>query len=458
MPRDARPLIDEAIALAAGGQVESSQRALIAILQDEPSNLRALDALGALLADSGAVAAACRVYSEAIARHPGDPRGHLGLGGLLLRANDHAAARAHYEAALRLAPDNAEAHQGMGAVLGEAGDAVGAAAHFRSGFRDHAVSRRPYRGDGEPIRLLLLVAAGAGNVPAARILDDREFETTIVVTDCIDSAAPLPPHQLVFNAIGDADRCAEALVAAEALLRRTSAPVINPPAAVRLTGRVDTARRLRAIPGVVTPRSIALPRDVLTGADAADALAREGLRFPLLLRAPGCHTGRHFERIEAAGDLAAVVARLPGERLLAIEYVDLRGGDGCARKYRVMMIGGELYPLHLAIAPQWKVHYVTADMAERSDHRAEEAAFLADMAASLGANAVRALRDIQRTLGLDYCGIDFALDAGGNVVVFEANATMVINPPGPDPRWDYRRAPIARAVGAATVMIRRRSS
>jgi hypothetical protein len=70
--------------------------------------------------------------------------------------------------------------------------------------------------------------------------------------------------------------------------------------------------------------------------------------------------------------------------VLAIEYLDARGADGCARKYRVMMVGGELYPLHLAISQDWKIHYFSADMAERAEHRAEEAIFLADMPAALG--------------------------------------------------------------------------
>jgi hypothetical protein len=176
----------------------------------------------------------------------------------------------------------------------------------------------------------------------------------------------------------------------------------------------------------------------------------------LLLRSPGCHTGRNFVRVDAVDDLAAAVAGLPGEDLLAIEYLDARGRDGCARKFRVMMIGGALYPLHLAISHQWKVHYFTADMASRPDHRAEEEAFLSDMPAVLGPKAMRALQEIRDALGLDYCGIDFGLGPDGDVLVFEANATMVICPPDSDPRWTYRRAPIARAAGAVTTMMRQK--
>ncbi len=137
----------------------------------------------------------------------------------------------------------------------------------------------------------------------------------------------------------------------------------------------------------------------------------------------------------------------------------MRGAqDGRARKYRVMMIDGELYPLHLAISDHWKVHYFTAEMADRPAHQAEEAAFLNDMAGMVGANAMAALRSIQTTLKLDFGGIDFAIDKNGDVLLFEANATMLINPPAADAQWDYRRAAADRALKAARHMIIARAS
>ncbi len=111
----------------------------------------------------------------------------------------------------------------------------------------------------------------------------------------------------------------------------------------------------------------------------------------------------------------------------------MRGSaDGLARKYRVMMIDGQLYPLHLAISNHWKIHYFTADMADRPEHRAEDAAFLENMPAVLGPRATAALAEIQSRLGLDYAGIDFGLNASGEILLFEANATMVVHPPEPD--------------------------
>jgi len=47
-------------------------------------------------------------------------------------------------------------------------------------------------------------------------------------------------------------------------------------------------------------------------------------------------------------------------------------------------------------------------------------------------------------LGLDYAGIDFALNPAGDILLFEANATMTVLPPEQDRRWDYRRAAVQR--------------
>ena len=120
------------------------------------------------------------------------------------------------------------------------------------------------------------------------------------------------------------------------------------------------------------------------------------------------------------------------------------------------VIDGVIYPLHLAISADWKVHYFTAGMADNAGWRAEEQRFLEDMPAILGANAMAALTRIGETLGLDYMGIDFALDEDKSILLFEANATMVIIPPSPEPMWDYRRAAIARALGAAQDLLRGR--
>jgi hypothetical protein len=75
----------------------------------------------------------------------------------------------------------------------------------------------------------------------------------------------------------------------------------------------------------------------------------------------------------------------------------------------------------------------------------------------LGERAMAALMGISVMLGLDYAGVDFALAPDGSVLVFEANATMVVIPPDPDPIWDYRRRAISDVAEAVTRMLARRA-
>jgi hypothetical protein len=341
----------------------------------------------------------------------------------------------------------------LGQVLADLGEHAAADYHWRIGYRDRVFTTWPYRGEGTPVRVLLLASVAGGNVPVRLFLDDLVFETIAVATEYATAEHSLPPHDLVLNSIGDAELCGRALNAAEALLERTAAPVINRPSSVRQTGRIDNARRFADLGGVVAPGMALMPRDMLAGPVGDLELIDHGFRFPLLLRAPGFHTGQHFLRVEWPEHLVAAARGLPGAQVLAIDCLGAVGADGMFRKGRVLFINGQMYPLHWAISADWKVHYFTADMAGNAEHRAEDARFLADMPGFVGARAMQGLAAIAARLGLDYGGIDFALSADGEVLVFEANATMAIVPPSPEPIWDYRRAAVATALAAVRAML-----
>ena len=446
-------LFERACLLAEMGDNELAKQAYLGVLARSPAHLGALNNFGTLLYLTGYRTAARSAYAEAVARHPHHPMAHVNLGNLFLEAGDLAEAQQHYEAALALDSKFAEAHQGLGNLLAELGHEEAAAHHQRLGLRDQRATELPYRGEADPVQVLLLVSGRRADVPIRHLLDDKVFRTFVVLPNVYDPDVPLPAHDVVFNAIGDADSCTQALDRAVVLMDCTFAPVINSPAVVLSTGRIANARRLGEIPGVVAPVIANLSRTVLKSPDAAEALASRGLRFPLLLRAPGFHNGRHFLRVESAGGIEDAVWELPGEELTAIQFLDARGTDGKYRKYRVMMIGGWLYPLHLAISSHWKIHYVTAEMTEDAKHRSEEAKFLKDMPGVLGARAMAALADIQDALGLDYAGIDFGLSPNGEILLFEANATMTVVPPGPGQRWDYRRDAVQRVADAVRKML-----
>jgi hypothetical protein len=445
--------IERARTLGRQGQDEAAKQAYIEVLRQDPRNFSALNELATLAWSGGYRSAARTAYTQAVAHHPDKLVARVNLGNLLREEQDVAGARAQYEAALALDPELHEAHQGMAWVLGELG-LPAADEHRRRGFTGRAMVTQPYRGTGQGVPLVLLVSARGGNIPTRLWIDDRRFTIHAIYADYYDPEEPLPEHVLIMNAIGDADLCALALERAEALVARSTVPVINRPARVQVTGREENARRMGAIPDVVAPRIETRTRASL---EAGPGPSDSGLKFPLLLRSPGFHTGRHFVRVEGREALSGALATLAGEELLAIEYLDARGSDGMARKYRVMFIDGVLYPLHLAVSADWKVHYFSADMARNAAFREEEKRFLRDMPAVLGPRAMRALERVRAALGLEYGGIDFALAPDGALLLFEANATMALVPPAPAEIWDYRRAAIDTALQAARRLLESRA-
>ncbi len=384
---------------------------------------------------------------EALRHHPGNVQGHLTLAGLLREKGKTEAARAQYAKVLELQADCPEARQALSLLPPPEGGPPG----------DTAAGAKPRRGEPRPLPVLLLTSTFDNNGPFLKMMDDGTFLPSVIVTDFYDPTQPLPPHRLAVNCVGEADLCRPALRAVQTILARSRAPVVNPPSRVLATGRAENAVRLRGIKGIVTPDIVNLPKELLAKPDGYTEVARRGFSYPFLLRSPGYHLGRYFRLVSNEKDLALAVASLPGSVLTVLRYLDGRGKDGKTRKYRVMMIGGELYPAHLALSGDWKVHYFTADMDDHPENRAEDQAFLGDTRSAIGERAFRALEAIRDQLALDYAGVDFGLDGEGNLLLYEANACMNVTPPGPDPRWDYRRKPVARILEATRQMLHKKA-
>jgi hypothetical protein len=456
-PEDFAARSERAGLLREDGRFEEAKRDYLELIRSRPTDFTALNDFGTLVLNAGYREAARSLFAEAVRHHPHNASGHVNLGNLLLLLGEGAPARHHFEAALRIDPDHIHAHRGMGNLLAALGDDAGARRHRDRGFRNDFLTPLPYRGEGQGLAVLLLVSAAGGNIPVQSLLDDRYFRTTVLVTEYYDSKVALPPHDIVFNSIGDADLCREGLAAARALLTRTSRPVINHPARVFETGRFANIERLRGLPDVIVPRMLRLPRRVLAAPNGAEAVGSNGFSFPFLVRAPGFHTGQHFVRVAAPGALAAAIADFPGDDVWLIELLDARDGEGMFRKFRVMFVDGCLYPLHLAISPQWKVHYFTADMAQSEANRRRDSEFLVDMAGVIGTRGTAALERINAALGLDYGGIDFAVNGAGGILFFEANATMVVLPPSEDDKWAYRRPAFMAVQSAVRAMLTKRS-
>lgn len=182
---------------------------------------------------------------------------------------------------------------------------------------------------------------------------------------------------------------------------------------------------LEGIPGCRIPKILRQK----AGTDLAIATVEAALSSPsaVLLRPVGTHGGDDFEKVDDSTGLMASLAKQPDTDRYFIEYVDYRSIDGYFRKYRFIFVEEQILPYHLAITDGWKVHHDSTDMIDHSWMQKEEEAFLSDPATVFNASHYQVLREIQQRMGLEYFGIDCGLDRSGNLVVFEANASMLVH-------------------------------
>jgi len=259
-PHSVDLLFAKAQLLARLGRDDDAKAGFVAVLQRDPTHFGALTDLAGLAFATGYRSAAVTAYRQAVDCHPNNPVGLVNLGNILLEDGDLDAARRLYEKALAIDASLTYGHQGLANVLERQGDHEDAARHREQGFTGNAVVVRPYRGTAAPLRVLLIVSARGGNIPTNVILDDRIFAVTAVYAEYFDGSDALPEHDVVFNAVGDADLCGDVLDAVSHITARSGAAVINPPYLVRDTGREANAARLAALRDVIAPRTTLLPR------------------------------------------------------------------------------------------------------------------------------------------------------------------------------------------------------
>jgi tetratricopeptide (TPR) repeat protein len=314
------------------------------------------------------------------------------------------------------------------------------------------------RTDAEAPRLLLLGAVGGGHVPTRYLVDPKAF--AVASFSLLSPAAPDAPlgavemerlsrADVVFCALGDADRDEYGqLAAAEQLCAALGKRVINPPDRVRRTARDAAPELFAGIDGLITPRARRI-----TAAELADLAIED----PMLVRPPGTHNGDNLVRLANEAEKAAYLANDPPETLILTPYVDTRSPDGFWRKYRLVFVDRRPYPFHLAIVEAWLAHYWRGAMARNEWKRTEEERFLADWKAVFGPRGAAAIEAVGRRLDLDYGGIDCALTADGQVVLFEANACILLHLDEPEALFPYKHRFVPPARAAFTRLIRERA-
>ena len=340
---------------------------------------------------------------------------------------DYDSAERWYQLLLMLDPNQAAAYLNLAAIHRHAGNPREEARCRERAYR----LQRVFVEEVSPAsrRLLILCSGrGAGNTPFDTLLSAGCNTRVKYALDYAAEAedAALPPHDLVFNAIGEPDMARALLPRLRRFLAGNRLPLLNPPHRVALTQRHRLPALLAGLAGVQAPPCLRLPAAPPDEAALQIILQRAGLDFPLLPRPIATHGGEGLQRCDTLAELLGKLHAEPGSHYLSA-FVDYRSADGCYRKYRAVFVDRRPLPYHLAISRHWMVHYYSAGMEAQDWKIDEERDFLENPLQALGPRAMAALEEIGRRLDLDYAGIDFSLLPNGDLLVFEANPAMLVH-------------------------------
>src|SRR5271170_2862014 len=183
----------------------ATKEGCLALLAANPRDRRALHRLGDLLFAAGEKTEACAALARAVDAYPDDPVSLVSLARLLIEGKDLERARGFLLRALEIDPQCRAAHAGLSFVLADLGELAQAKIHRRVAFQGRCVIPGQYRGLQPPVTVLKLISTSGGNLRTEGLLSDCVFQTHLVATEFYDATTVLPPHQLIVNAIGDAD-------------------------------------------------------------------------------------------------------------------------------------------------------------------------------------------------------------------------------------------------------------
>jgi hypothetical protein len=303
------------------------------------------------------------------------------------------------------------------------------------------------------LRVLALATASdiGGNTPIDFLVQDQNIAlATLYLGPGVPVPAQIPAHDVAIVVAEASEGGEHALTMIEQLAQNWPVPVLNHPARIRELERDRLYRNLNGIAGLHIPPTLRMTR--------GDLEAGMTLEFPLIIRPLGSHAGFGLEKLENAQALEAYLAQRNEDGFFVSPFVDYSGQDGLFRKYRIAMIDGSPFPVHMAAAEQWKVWYLNADMALSVKNRTEEAKWMQFFDENFARRHARAFAEMARRVEMDYFLIDCAETKDGRLLIFEADHCAIVHDMDPVSVYPYKPAAMRKLFDAFGVLLKHRAA
>ena len=356
-------------------------------------------------------------------------------------------------------PRNAAAAMDLSVVVQLLGDQESGLALQSVALKTERLYRLPCPTPTPRLRVLTLAAEvdmGA-NTPIEFLLEGSDIELyTLYIVPGMPLPDPLPAHDIAFVAVPDSEETRATLAELSRRIPTWPRPVLNLPQGIAKLNRDRLHGLLKSVPGLYIPMTTRVSRARLSDIGLGIAPLRESLEdgvFPLIARPLDSHAGRGLAKLEKPSDIGEYLQQRPELEFFISRYVDYRDADGLFRKYRVAVIDGRPYACHMAIADQWKIWYLNADMAESAAKRAEEARFMTTFDETFAKRHAGALAEMSKRVGLEYFAIDCAETRDGKLLVFEGHNAMIVHDMDPPEIFPYKPPQMRKIFDAFVAML-----
>ncbi len=261
-------------------------------------------------------------------------------------------------------------------------------------------------------------------VPLLHFLDPHLYQVYKMMIGGVKSdTTRIRKPELIYNSACDPDSSQKALAASEKIISSLKVPVINHPSAIQNTTRDHLYNMLKEQDDLLIPKTIRFRPNRLN--DIHKIIKEGSITFPFIFRPLGEHGEVSYRKINSLEELHELECfAFDGREYYMTEFINYRSPDGVYRKYRFFIIGGKVIPGHLIISGNWNIHYdsqkknLSAQKIE--EIKLEEKIFLKNYRKK----RISGFETLYKSVGLDYFGVDCAIDKKGRPVIFEINSCM----------------------------------
>ncbi|OOZ17172.1 hypothetical protein BOW28_06890 [Solemya velum gill symbiont] len=276
-----------------------------------------------------------------------------------------------------------------------------------------------------------------GNYPGQlreQLADEFHFSSIFTATETSRNAVKeLPRPDLIINNQTNAETLAgqQDLPLLCDFIDSFGVPVVNHPNKALSTSREETVRLIRDIPGVIAPGTTRFSTLNRSRDDIVEEIESQ-VKYPFIIRTLSAQEGKGMVVVNDRESLYQSLDDKPGN-FYTTEFIESRHESGLFRKVRAAIVGDEVHIVRVDHSPDWKVHGRMSNAPHRIEFYrqhpellAAEERICANPSEELGESTMHILEEIRKRIPLEVFGIDFDVTSDGEILFFEANATMLL--------------------------------